>query len=122
MGTLEARDPLARTVARQAVAAALEDPRFPPLAPHELTSVRLSVSVLGTLTPVPSPEVIVPGLHGVCLVSGSFRSVFLPRVALEQGWGLPELLENLALKAGLRRGDWERASLAVFESVHFGED
>jgi AMMECR1 domain-containing protein len=80
------------------------------------------VSVLGPITPVPSAEAIVVGLHGVCLVQGAFRSVFLPEVAPEQGWDLTALLENLARKAGLRRGDWDQASLAVFETESFGED
>jgi AmmeMemoRadiSam system protein A len=122
VGTLEATDPLAHTVARQALAAANDDPRFSPLGRHELQAVRLSVSVLGPITPVPSSEAIVVGLHGVCLVRATFRAVFLPQVAPEQGWDLSALLEHLALKAGLRRGDWDGASLAVFETVSFGED
>jgi AmmeMemoRadiSam system protein A len=122
LGTLEAEEPLARAVVRHAVAAALHDPRFPPLAPGELARLHLSVSVLGPFTPVLSPAAIVPGRHGVSLVRGPFRSVFLPEVALEQGWDVATLLEQLARKAGLqRRGDWEDAALAVFETAIFGE-
>ena len=123
LGTLEAEEPLARAVTRHAVAAALHDPRFPPLPPHALDAVRLSVSVLGPFTPALSPETIVLGRHGVSLVRGPLRSVFLPEVALEQGWDVPTLLEHLAHKAGLRRrGDWEDSDLAVFETASFVED
>jgi AmmeMemoRadiSam system protein A len=121
LGTLEPSQALARTVARHAVGAALEDPRFSPLRPHELPAVSLSVSVLGPLTPVASAEAIVVGRHGVSFVRGDLRSVFLPQVALDQGWDVRTLLENLALKAGLRCGDWETASLAVFETESFEE-
>ena len=58
LGTLEAEEPLARTVIRQAVAAAFHDPRFPALVPSELEAVRLGVSVLGPFMPVLSPESI----------------------------------------------------------------
>jgi AmmeMemoRadiSam system protein A len=123
VGTLEPSRALAYTVALHAVAAALEDPRFPPLPPAELRAVRLSVSVLGPITPIPSPDAIVVGVHGVCLALGRFRSVFLPEVAREQGWDLEELLDQLARKAGLRRrGDREDAALAVFETACFAED
>jgi AmmeMemoRadiSam system protein A len=122
VGTLEPSRALADTVAEHALAAALEDPRFPPLPAAELPAVRLSVSVLGRLTPVLSPEAIVLGRHGVRLSKGRFHAVFLPQVAGEQGWGLEELLDNLARKAGLRRqGDWLDASLAVFEAQVFEE-
>ncbi len=121
LGTLEAEEALARAVARQAVAAALHDPRFPPLPPGELEPVRLGVSVLGPFTPVRSAQAIVPGRHGVALALRGRRSVFLPEVALEQGWDVSTLLEQLAVKAGLRRSDWHEAALSVFETVSFRE-
>jgi len=46
IGRIEAREPLGVTVAHVAVAAATEDPRFPPLSPHELPGVRIEVSIL----------------------------------------------------------------------------
>jgi AmmeMemoRadiSam system protein A len=121
VGTLEITAPLARSVARYAVAAAFQDPRFAPLSARELTAVRLSVSVLGPFTPVWTPEPIVVGRHGVSLVRGDFRSVFLPQVALEQGWDRTALLQHLAVKAGLSRDGWREAQLSVFETVSFAE-
>ena len=122
LGTLEPEEPVARAVARHAVAAALHDPRFAPLPPDTLASVRLAVSVLGPFTPVLSAEAIVLGHHGVALSHRDRRGVFLPEVAVEQGWDVSTLLENLALKAGLRRADWREAALSVFETASFGED
>jgi AmmeMemoRadiSam system protein A len=122
LGTLEPEEALARAVSRQAVAAALRDPRFPPLSPAELAPVRLCVSVLGPFTPVLSPQVLIPGRHGVALARGDRRSVFLPEVAVEQGWDVPTLLEQLAVKAGMRRGDWRGAALSAFETASFVEE
>ncbi|HET8539658.1 MAG TPA: AmmeMemoRadiSam system protein B [Anaeromyxobacter sp.] len=46
IGSVEAREPLADGVARNALLAALRDPRFPPVSARELPAIRLSVSVL----------------------------------------------------------------------------
>ena len=121
LGTLEATEPLALAVSRHAAAAALEDPRFPPLGRGELPGVQLAVSVLGPLTPVRSAEVIEVGRHGVSLTLRDSRAVFLPEVATQQGWDREALLENLALKAGILRPDWRQAALAVFETAAFEE-
>ena len=121
LGTLDAEEPLAHAVHRQAVAAALHDPRFPPLGADEFAPVRLGVSVLGPFTPVLAQEAILPGRHGVALSLAGHHGVFLPEVAAEQGWDVLTLLEQLAVKAGLRRGDWRRAALSVFETASFTE-
>jgi uncharacterized protein (TIGR00296 family) len=101
--------------------AAFHDPRFPPLAEQDLERIVLSVSVLGPVTRIADPDSIALGRDGVVLARGSRRSVFLPEVAVSQGWGVQDLLENLALKAGLERRDWRGAELSRFETEVFGE-
>ena len=61
------------------------------------------------------------GRHGVQLVHGMHQAVFLPQVAVEQGWDLQQLLDQLSVKAGLPPGFWGPATLFVFESENFGE-
>lgn len=119
IGTIEPTGPLHETVARFACEAAFGDPRFPPLAAPELDRLEIEISVLGPLRPVNGPGEIVPGRHGVVLDLPPHRSLFLPQVAAEQRWGVTELLEHLALKAGLRRDGWRGAELAVFEAEVF---
>ena len=48
IGSLEAHRPLGEDVSRNARAAALSDPRFPPLTRDELSSTRIEVSLLST--------------------------------------------------------------------------
>ena len=48
--------------------------------------------------------------------------MFLPQVALEQGWDTRALLEHLALKAGLKKDAWKDADLYAFEAEVFSED
>lgn len=122
IGNMTPRHPLYRSVMANACRAAFSDPRFDPLERHELDRVRIEISVLSPMGPVTDPELIVPGRDGVQLVSGDRTAVFLPQVATEQGWSRIELLENLALKAGLRKGAWKRSRLSTFQATVFGED
>ncbi len=120
VGTVEAREPLYQAVIRTARSAALHDPRFPPVRPEEVDALTIEISRLSPLRPVP-PEEILVGIHGVCLELGSARAVFLPKVALEQGWSREQLLDQLARKAGLAPDAWqeEDARLFVFTTEVF---
>jgi len=122
IGVLEPILPLYQEVVHTAPKAAFEDPRFPPLTADELDAVTIELSILGPLTRVASPEQITIGRHGVQLVRGTFRSVFLPQVAIEQGWDRERLLAQLSMKAGLDPLAWRSADLSVFCSESFGDD
>jgi AmmeMemoRadiSam system protein A len=122
VGSLQAHGPLYRNVIENAGRAAFHDPRFPALSAAELAEVAISLSILSPLVPVEGIDRIAPGVDGVVLEKGSFRSVFLPEVASEQGWDRVALLRNLALKAGLPRDGWNGATLFVFRTATFEED
>ncbi|WP_291381786.1 AmmeMemoRadiSam system protein A [Demequina sp.] len=112
IGSLEARLPLGDDVQTNAVAAAVHDPRFPPLAPAEFDQVAIEVSVLSPRSPLDvtglsqAYEKLRPGIDGVILEVGSqHRATFLPQVWDE----LPnpaDFLRHLWLKAGVEAGVW----------------
>jgi AmmeMemoRadiSam system protein A len=122
VGTLAADRPLYETVAAMAVAAAVNDPRFEPLMAAELSGVCIEISRLGPLVPAP-PEQVVVGVHGVSLAVRDRRAVFLPRVAVEQGWTRDRLLRELCFKAHLPPEAWRspEAGLWVFVAEVFAE-
>jgi AMMECR1 domain-containing protein len=64
------------------------------------------------------------GIDGVLLTHGYHRAVFLPQVAVEQGWDLPTMLSHLSMKAGLYPQAYLDAacSFEVFQAEVFGED
>lgn len=121
IGTLTPLEPLSRAVASNARQAAFHDPRFPPLAAAEFPRVTLSISVLADPAPIEGPEEIVIGRDGIILEKGPHRSVFLPEVAVEQGWDRETLLAQLSRKAGLPRDGWHGARLLTFRTESFGQ-
>ena len=114
---------LTEVVAECAVAAATEDPRFPPLQPSELPQVQLEISVLGPIVPVADFSEIDVGRHGLIAEQGFRRGLLLPQVATERGWGREMFLAHTCLKAGLKADAWKSgATFYRFEAEVFGEE
>lgn len=111
IGSLEARQALYDDVVHNAGAAALRDPRFPPLTISELNEVEIEVSLLSSATPIDffderdALAQLRPNLDGVILEYGVHRATFLPQV-----WDdLPQpqhFLAHLKRKAGLSEDFW----------------
>jgi len=115
--------PLDLAVVKSALDAALDDPRFPEVEASELPRLAVEVTVLSPIVPVSSWKEIRVGTHGVVLQKGLRKALFLPQVAVEQHWTLEETLDQLALKAGLSRGDWRSgATFSVFTGQVFHEE
>jgi AmmeMemoRadiSam system protein A len=114
--------PLAETVARMAVAAALEDGRFPRVRDEEVDDLVIEISALGPLEPM-RPEEIVVGVHGLLLRARGRSGVLLPQVASTNGWDREEFLDHTAEKAGLPPEAWRWADVEIlaFTAEVFGE-
>ena len=114
--------PLYKAVMAQAINAGLADRRFPPVQASELDEIEFEISVLTPPHSVSSYKQIVIGRHGIVLKKDGRSAVFLPQVAIEQGWDLETTLNHLARKAGLPEDAWrEGASFDVFEAIVFSE-
>jgi len=114
---------LAEVVEECAVAAATEDPRFPPLTSDELQRVHLEISVLGPITPVSDVADIDVGRHGLIVEQGFRRGLLLPQVASERSWGRETFLSHTCLKAGLKADAWKSGVMIFrFEAEVFGEE
>ncbi len=122
IGNLASERPLLETVRRMAVAAATEDPRFPPLGPGELDGVTIEISALGPLLPIRPDEVEV-GRHGLLVSDGRRRGVLLPQVPLEHGWDRETFLAHTCWKAGLPEDAWRRPDVEIlaFSACVFAE-
>jgi AmmeMemoRadiSam system protein A len=105
IGYTEAVAPLYRTVQECAVAAATEDPRFPPVTLFEIQEIVFSISVLAPSRPI-RPEEVRVGTHGLVVTHEGRRGLLLPQVAVEHGWDAETFLSQACIKAGLPPDAW----------------
>jgi AmmeMemoRadiSam system protein A len=122
IGTLECRRALPEEVARVAVSAALEDPRFQPVSVAELNDLDIEISVLGPLEQIDplDPSAIEIGRHGLVVEQSGRRGLLLPQVATEWGWDRQAFLDQTCAKAGLPRNCWRTgATVYRFTAVVF---
>ena len=115
--------PLGINVRDAAVAAALHDPRFPPVSDTEVPKLEIEVSVLEPPIELSDPAGFEAGRHGIIVERGECRALLLPQVATETGWGAAQMLDAVCRKAGLPGNAWrDRGTrLLVFESSCFSE-
>jgi AmmeMemoRadiSam system protein A len=121
VGTIKAARPnVAEEIVQNAINAATRDPRFPPLATHELPGMLYGVDLLSIPEPVSGPEELDPASYGVIVetLDGYNRGLLLPRLhgieSVEQQW--------LAVhsKAGIKPGTPVRVER--FSVTRFGKD
>lgn len=118
IGALEPSKPLAEDVCEHAVAAALEDYRFPNVQESDLKEIKIEISRLTTPVPLEysTPEDLLeklhPGTDGVVLMDGWKRATFLPQV-WEKVSGKEEFMAHLCYKMGVARDLWRRKHMQV---------
>lgn len=128
IGTLEPYQSLVDDVREHAVAAALQDYRFPPVSIIELTDIQIEISILSFPQPVSYhhpldlAKVIRPGIDGVVLRDGNRRATFLPQV-WHQLQDPGDFLDHLCAKMGAQPGLWRQRKLAVeiYQVFEFSE-
>ena len=114
--------PLCQVVGYCALQSAFNDRRFSPLEPEELAAVEIEISVLTPYKRINGYQEIEIGRDGVLMEKDGRSAVFLPSVAVEQGWSRDEMLEQLSLKAGLPRDAWKKSAVFhTFQATVFGE-
>jgi AmmeMemoRadiSam system protein B/AmmeMemoRadiSam system protein A len=122
IGHMAADLPLSQVVGYCALQAAFNDHRFEPLVMEELAEVDIEISLLTPLERVDTYEDIVVGRDGVLLEKDGQSAVYLPSVAVEQGWDRDEMLAHLCRKAGLPETAWRTgANFYTFRADVFSE-
>jgi AmmeMemoRadiSam system protein A len=120
LGVLESDQPLYRTVAELAKAAASEDDRFAPLTTRELPETIIEISVLTPLRRITDIETIAVGRHGLLVRQGTAEGLLLPQVAVEYKWDRTQFLAETCGKAGLPQDAWRKgAEIWLFEAKVF---
>ncbi len=118
IGALEPYQPLAADVREHAVAAALEDPRFPPVSREEVDQIEIEISRLTMPCNLEYRDAddllsrLRPNIDGVVLRDGFRRATFLPQV-WEKIPDKEDFLDNLCYKMGEPPDLWRRKHLEV---------
>ncbi len=127
VGNLESVRPLAKDVVHTAFRAAFRDPRFDPVVQHELSTIRLEVSVLSPVEPFAVSdeadllERLEPRADGLVIGLGSRRATFLPKV-WDQLPNPDEFLSALKVKCGLEKDFWsERLEFHRYRTTTYAE-
>lgn len=120
--------PLNQGVIEAAIAAATEDPRFPPLDRQELDNIIFEVSVLTPpqeirADPSDYGKEIEIGRDGLILQWRFGSGLLLPQVPIELKWDVEEYLANICYKAAAPPDVWVDPSskLYKFQSTVFKE-
>jgi uncharacterized protein (TIGR00296 family) len=120
--------PLYQGVVEAAIAAAAEDPRFPPLDRQELNNIVFEVSVLTSpqqisVSPAEYGKEIEIGRDGLILHWRFGSGLLLPQVPVELKWNVEEYLANICYKAGAPPDVWldPSSKLYRFQAVVFKE-
>ncbi len=122
IGHLEANDLLTWVVARCAVAASSDDPRFPAIGHAELSLIDIEISLLGVFERIAGPADVEVGRHGLLVEHGRQRGLLLPQVAVEWKWDAATFLNQTCRKAGLPTEGWRNGAVAWrFEAEVFSE-
>ena len=106
-----------------ATAAASRDPRFAPLAPTDLGTLAVEISVLTPARRVDGPGDIEIGRHGLEVRRGWRRGLLLPPVATDHQLDRETFLGETCRKAGLPKDAWRKpgTEVSVFEAEVFGD-
>jgi MEMO1 family protein len=122
IGRFGADEPLWAVVQQMAAASSSQDYRFNPVAPSELGSLRIEISVLTPMRRIRSIDEFELGKQGIYMKKGTHTGTFLPQVAQETNWTREEFFGHCAQeKAGIGWDGWKDAELYVYEALVFGE-
>ena len=112
------------------IAAATEDPRFPPVKIDELDQITFEVTILTqpqeilVSDPMEYPLKIKVGRDGLIVKRGPNSGLLLPQVPVEYSWTEEEFLGHTCEKANLPWDCWKdkKTQIQKFEGIVFKEE
>lgn len=114
---LPTQDNLANEIIKNAISAATQDPRFPPVDTSEIRDLEISVDVLSKPEPVKSQRELDPKKYGVIVSKGWQKGLLLPD--LEGVDTVEQQLEIAKQKAGLGETPVEQLEIQRFTVTRY---
>jgi len=118
IGHIIPQESLIEGIRVNAINAAFQDPRFPPLTGEEWEKIKVEISILTEPKPLAYTDAqdllqkLRPEIDGVIIRKGYHQSTFLPQV-WDQLPQKEEFLSQLCRKAGLGSDAWKQGDLEV---------
>ena len=123
VGNMSKGTPLYKGIQEKVISAAMHDSRFPPLKFTELPQIRIEISIVGSMARMKNENDIELGKHGILIKKGQSRGTFLPQVAVNTGWTIPEFLGYCSKdKACIGWDGWKNAEVYLYTAEVFAED
>lgn len=120
IGMIEPRESLLLGVIHMAIAAGLEDPRFPEVRASELDNIDFEITamtvpkVLADKNPEAIKESIKIGRDGLIMERGHQRGLLLPQVPVEYNWDVDMFLRHTCNKAWLPEDAWKQKDTKIY--------
>ncbi|MCL4450243.1 MAG: TIGR00296 family protein [Candidatus Thermoplasmatota archaeon] len=111
--------PLGEAVIRSAIAAAVNDPRFPPVTKEEMDDIIVEVSLLSKPAAVTVknrkdlPLAIKVGRDGLIAERGAYSGLLLPQVAVDEKMDPTAFLNAVCWKAGMEPDCWKDSDTSI---------
>jgi AmmeMemoRadiSam system protein A len=129
IGCLTPSETILEGIQRNAINAALNDPRFPALTGPELEQAEIEISILTNPQKLDYADgndllnKLRRNIDGVIIGQGMARATFLPQV-WEQLPRTEDFLAHLCIKAGLSPDEWQRGELevSIYQVQYFHEN
>ena len=125
IGHIIPRTSLFQGVIENTINSSSRDWRFSPVDAIEVSDITIEISVLSQPKKIHGPDEFMVGKEGVIIRKGPASAIFLPQVAVEQGWDRAETLCHLCQKAGLSHDAWKDGGMEFYvftaDVFHEGE-
>ena len=105
MGTILPVMPIWQACMENARSAAYKDPRFVPLAIHELDHISFEITIVDIPRPFSDISQLEKGIHGLILTKGFRKEVFLPGSLKDLPHNIEEIFARLRAKADMNDDD-----------------
>ena len=120
MGFLRPIGKIKRMLPEAAIAASTEDPKHVPISHLEFDEMVVEVSLLTRPMKIAGKaedikKAIKIGRDGLMLKYGYNSNVILPMEAIDKGFGIEELLNELCVGAGLEKHLWKSHDVAIYK-------
>ena len=124
IGSPQAHRPLVLDVAKNAQAAAFQDPRFSGLSHEEYQQIDIHISILSQPRRLPASSLedpagkLRPGVDGLIIKEGSRQATYLPSV-WQQIRDPRQFITELRAKAGLDSQGWQNTEVFTYTTEEF---